>query len=201
MTYSKLDAVNEMLEGLGESPVTALDPSGTSLHAEAESVLERTRRRVLMMGPREWGGWWANSALDLSFTPDGSGNILLPPATYLWARPRDWSYQTEIRDGKLYNLRDFTDVWTITSIKLDVIVNLAWDQLTHHLKDYVAAAARLDFVRFKKRGAFDEQIYRDLADRAKAVAVNDDLSKGRLRVFDTAEHFFATGERTNVERY
>lgn len=201
MTYTKLNAVNEMLESLGESPVDALDPTGQTLHGEAEMILERSRRRVLMMGPREWGGWWANTAKNLEFVPDGSGNILLPPATYLWARPVSWSYQTEIRDGKLYNLRTFTDVWTVASLRLDVIINLSWDQLTHHLKDYVTAYARLDFVRFKKRGSFDEQVYRDLSDRAKAVAFNDDMSKGDLRVMDTFEHFFATGERTNVERY
>ncbi len=43
---TKLEAVNEVLEALGEPPVTALDTSGTSLEAQAENTLDRIVTRI-----------------------------------------------------------------------------------------------------------------------------------------------------------
>lgn len=45
-----LDAVNQILEGIGEAPVLVLDPGGTSDAAQAQTHLERARVNVLAEG-------------------------------------------------------------------------------------------------------------------------------------------------------
>jgi hypothetical protein len=55
---TKLEAVNEVLEKVGEPPISALDTNGTSEAGEAETILDRETRRVLQMG------WAANTYKD-----------------------------------------------------------------------------------------------------------------------------------------
>lgn len=74
---TQLQAVSEILEALGEPPVTSLDTGGTSLEGEAETFLDRWRRRVLADGPGVQvnesvllaGGWATNTEedVDLNF--------------------------------------------------------------------------------------------------------------------------------------
>jgi hypothetical protein len=52
---TKLEAVNEILEALGEPPVNALDTGGDSIVAEAESTLDSEGRRV------QNRGWYINT--------------------------------------------------------------------------------------------------------------------------------------------
>lgn len=73
---TKLEAINEMLESLGEPAASALDTGGTSIEAEAETIYDREKRRVLGRGPgfqvNEYTiipGWACNGEedIDLNF--------------------------------------------------------------------------------------------------------------------------------------
>lgn len=57
-----LEAVNEILEAIGEPPVSALDTGGTSEEAEAETYLDRASERIQRMG------WFANTIEDVELT-------------------------------------------------------------------------------------------------------------------------------------
>jgi len=62
---SRLDAVNEILEALGEPPVDMLDTGGSSIVAEAETVLDRETRRI------QKRGWYVNTEFRRTlFRPD-----------------------------------------------------------------------------------------------------------------------------------
>lgn len=70
---NQLDAVNEMLEALGEPHVLALDTGGTSEEAEAEVILDREKRRVLENGLgirvnsyTNLAGWACNSEYEVT---------------------------------------------------------------------------------------------------------------------------------------
>lgn len=58
----KLEAVNEILEAVGETASTELDTGGTSEVAEAEAHLERARLKILRRG------WACNRELRLTIT-------------------------------------------------------------------------------------------------------------------------------------
>lgn len=45
-----LEAVNAILEVIGESPVSTLDTGGTSEAGEAETFLDRSRKDILALG-------------------------------------------------------------------------------------------------------------------------------------------------------
>lgn len=55
-----LEAVNEILEALGEPPVSALDTGGSSIEGEAETMLNRVNRRV------QQGGWVWNEEEEIT---------------------------------------------------------------------------------------------------------------------------------------
>ena len=59
MPLTTLQAVNEILEGIGEPPVTALDTGNTSDEAEAETFLDRFDKRV------QTTGWAQNTEYDV----------------------------------------------------------------------------------------------------------------------------------------
>lgn len=47
---TKLEAVNEILEAVGEPPASALDTGGTSIEAEAEDTLDKIDKRIQKVG-------------------------------------------------------------------------------------------------------------------------------------------------------
>ena len=61
--YTTLNAVNEMLESIGEPPASALDTGGTSIVAQAESILDREAHQILERG------WWANTDPEVKYEP------------------------------------------------------------------------------------------------------------------------------------
>lgn len=64
---TKLEAVNEILEGLGEPAASALDTGGTSIEGEAEDFLDRYNRRI------QHQGWAWNEEDEITLTlPDTS---------------------------------------------------------------------------------------------------------------------------------
>lgn len=58
---TKLEAINEMLEWIGQPPVTALDTGGTTDEAEAENTLDRISQKV------QQRGWYWNTELDVDY--------------------------------------------------------------------------------------------------------------------------------------
>ena len=97
-----LSAVNEILEAISESPVTALDTGGTSPGAEAEAMLDRESTRI------QRRGWHCNTDDEKVYTPDGSSQIQFG-SSILSFRGTTSSIRLAMRNGYLYDLDDETD--------------------------------------------------------------------------------------------
>ena len=69
---TKLEAINQMLSGIGQAPVVSLDVANPEI-AIAVDVLDQVDREV------QGEGWHFNTEVAYPFMADTSGNIFVPP--------------------------------------------------------------------------------------------------------------------------
>ena len=186
-----LDAVNEMLEILGEGPVTALDTGATSLAGRAEDTLDRENKRIQSLG------WAQNTLQEQTYTPDGSSEIDFG-SSILRIKPVKetafWSGRVVIRGTKLHDLED--DVTTFDQdMTFDVVEQITLDEMTEYLRAYIIASAAVAFQRRTKRGDKDDAYARDNMIRAKTQAHREDQQLRNLNQLNTPDARRVTGDR------
>lgn len=145
--HSKLEAVNLMLEAIGEDPVSSLT-SGLDDFAAAERILDRTKKQVLQKG------WQSNTdglIEDYTWARDSSNLVLLGddvlridtvgPSAYLHGRKK---YNESESRYQLWDTKNARWTWT-TDPYVYVVWNQEWEELSDALNNYIAheAAVRL----------------------------------------------------------
>lgn len=145
--HSKLEAVNLMLEAIGEDPVSSLT-SGLDDFAAAERILDRTKKQVLQKG------WQSNTdglIEDYTWARDASNLVLLGddvlridtvgPSAYLHGRKK---YNESESRYQLWDTKNARWTWT-TDPYVYVVWNQEWEELSDALNNYIAheAAVRL----------------------------------------------------------
>lgn len=199
----KLEAVNEMLEAIGEPHVKALDTGGNSVVGEAELVLDREHSRILERG------WHANTDLERTYSPNALGEIPLPdvlkiravyPASGAMRRPRvtDPLMHIVIRNGKLYDL-DSQSFKFDKDITLEVVELIDLGKLHGALATYVVKAAAFRFQRWKKRGRIDDQMLGQELAMAKMRADQEDADMNAFNVLQTREARRLRGQRNRLD--
>jgi len=158
MSFSttQLDAVNQMMTGIGQAPVSSLDESNPEI-ATALSILNAVNREV------QGEGWSFNTEINYPFMPDASGNIIVPDNVLQLSDNKISNvqkYQTVLRGGKLYDKISHSFTFPIgTAISCDVIWMEDFNDLPQVFKDYVTiratrvmydrTAGSIDAVKFK----------------------------------------------------
>ena len=177
---TKLDAVNEMLESIGEPPVTALDTGGTSDQGDAERILDRETDSVLLLG------WACNTIRDQAFSPSG-GKIALTLGSLAVLRftPAAGQYGSFAQRGAyLYDTLNNTDTFT-ASVRLDVILRLDFEDLSDALAKLIVKAASVKYQRYKKRGTIDDSMNREELIAARGAAERENAELLRTNVLTT----------------
>ena len=139
---TKLDAVNEILDVIGEASVNSIE-SGLADAADALETLERVSKRV------QSKGWHCNTEYEFPMLPDENGHIVLP-ATTLRAdadgRYRHINTVVRREDGelRLYNVKERSFTF---DHKLTVTLTYLFDyeELTPELQMYIAAKAAREY--------------------------------------------------------
>lgn len=198
MPYTTLEGVNEILEGIGQPPVTALDTGGTSEEAEAETFLDRYNERVQRTGPGidpslTLTGWSQNTDPDRTLGVVGGAifatNILqfetINASAYL---------DLTIRGGAFYNVTTATATFT-DSINVATVDLLAFTSLTDRLAELVIAAAAMQYQRYKKRGNTDDAYLRDRYYEARLAAERESFEQVPLSVLRSASIVDVKGRR------
>lgn len=137
---TELEAVNEMLNAIGEGQVSSLDTGNADVQ-QCVRLLRDHSRKV------QKRGWWFNTDINYTLTPNGNGNLVLP-ANVLRVDPSDedrWEKPWVQRGLRLYDPTAQTFVFTET-VKVDLVVGLGWDDLPQTARDYITACAGLEFV-------------------------------------------------------
>lgn len=131
---TKLQAINQMLSGIGQAPVVSLDIANPEI-ALAEAILDAVNREV------QGEGWHFNTEVNYPFTADTNGQIAVP-LNVLQLSDNKYSntqkYQTVLRDGKLYDKINHTYTFTANStVKCDVVWFFDFEDLPQVFKDYI----------------------------------------------------------------
>ena len=134
---SELDAVNFLLSGIHEQPVSTIIESKVGAALLARNTLHRYNRMV------QEKGLHCNTEKDITLYPNTDNNILVPNNTLVF----DATYPTDdlvLRGSKVYNLTDHTFTFT-SSIQADLVFFLPYDELPAHVRTYVAVVAAQKF--------------------------------------------------------
>jgi hypothetical protein len=137
---TELEAVNEMLNAIGEGQVSSLDTGNADVQ-QCVRLLRDHSRKV------QKRGWWFNTDHEYELTPNGNDHLVLPANT-LKVDPAGvdrWEKPWVQRGLKLYNPSEHTFVFT-KSVKVDLVTGLDWDSLPQTARDYITACAGLEFT-------------------------------------------------------
>ena len=135
---TELDAVNDILVAVGDSPVQSLD-AGTYHEAYIiKQLLDRTSREI------QSRGWWFNEEENIKLLPDSMGQIKLA-TDVINVQVRDDNNGSIIQRGdKLYNRE--TRSFTFTSaVMVDIESFLVWKELPQIARQYITAATAIKY--------------------------------------------------------
>lgn len=137
---TELEAVNQMLAAIGESPVSSLDDSGLVTAIQARSTLTEVSRAV------QGEGWHWNSDVEYAIAPTVDGE-LMPPSNTLALRlnARSAGHDVVQRGSRLWDRKNQTFTFTQT-LFFDIVVGLAFDDLPEPARRYIAMRAARVFV-------------------------------------------------------
>lgn len=141
-TAAQLDAVNEMLMSVGQTPVTQLEATNPDV-ALAFETLTQVSRGV------QAEGWTFNRENHLStFVPDSTTKKIQIPDNVLQIDLSDnhdnRSKDAVRRDGYLYDRENHTFEWDSTP-EVNVVYFYDWGDLPKPIRDYVVARAAAIF--------------------------------------------------------
>jgi hypothetical protein len=188
---TRLQAINQMLSGIGQAPVVSLDVANPEI-ALALDVLEAVNREV------QGEGWHFNTEVNYPFTPDVNGDIAIPQNVLSISDNKTSNvqkYQTVLRNGKLYDKIGHTYTFpTGNPIKCDVVWLFEFEDLPQVFKDYITQrAARVfagrvlgsqEMVTFN---AQDEAIL-----RANCLAYDTNTSEVNIFGLETGQNFYVS---------
>jgi hypothetical protein len=138
---TKLEAVNTLLDAIGEAPISSLNNTGLIDAVKAETQLDDTSREVQLMG------WHFNTLDNYSLAPDINGYIYIPTNAYK-VDPCSVSVDYVQVGDRLYNRLDNTFV-----IGKTVIANLG---VLREFEELPEAAK--NFIKIKSARRFQEKM-------------------------------------------
>lgn len=169
---TELEAVNEMLEGIGEVPLNTLVITGLSDAAIAVSTLRVITREVLGRG------WYFNKDEEVSMTPAVDGLVAVA-ANVLKIKPNaSESRRLVQRESKIYDRDEKSFVFTVAAPPImDIIWFQTFEQLPETFRRYITIrAARAFQVKVTGSEALDAFTERDeLAARYAALEEQDEM--------------------------
>jgi phospholipid N-methyltransferase len=134
---SELEAINFLLQSIGEHSVSSVPDSGVSEAYIARTILHGVSREVQLKSLA------CNTDYDYPLIPDGDGNIILPDNVL----SVDSMYQNENlveRARKLYDQDNRTFTHTVTR-KVEIVWFLPWTDLPEHVRLYILVGATQRF--------------------------------------------------------
>lgn len=184
------DTLLMVLQALGDPPPKNTDTEGVQVVREAMTVLNDTSKQIQAQK------WACNTVLQKTYSPDSNGHITIAD-NVLEVRPVYDGYgihlrnsnnqqMVTVRDGKLYDLANNTDVFD-EDITLEVVMQLDLSDLPPMLKDYIVKDSALRFERYKVNNQARGRALAIQAADARMNANREDGDTQRLNVFNRPE--------------
>jgi len=137
--FDTLEAVNHMLRAADETPVNTLDSDGVNDTDLAQSILDEKIMETLAEG------WTFNTEVQ-TLTPDSNGYISISTSIIrVDGHGDDYHSKFAIRDNKLWDRDNSTNVFTVDSVELLVTRWLEFEELPLTVRLYIAASAAREY--------------------------------------------------------
>lgn len=166
---TELEAINTMLDAIGESPVSNLEVSGLVDVVKARAVLNEVSRLC------QSRGWTFNTESEYPL-PRQVDTTITVPGNFIAVdcSPYNPQVDTVLRGSRVYDRKNHTYSFT-QDIKADVTFLLSWDELPQAARAYIATrAARV----FQTRVLGSDTANRDLADQEAAAWAALNVAEG-----------------------
>ncbi len=131
---TKLEALNLMLQAVGESPVSSYDVTSTEDVVSAKKKLDEV---VLEVQNR---GYIWNTELCFPLTRDLSGRITTPANALRVDFTPDSSVDPVVRGNKVYDRKTFGYVFS-KNLTADIVLLLDFEEMPQSARNYVTARA------------------------------------------------------------
>lgn len=190
---TELEAVNTMLIGIKEAPVSSLDTASTDDVVIARQMLRELSREV------QSDGWDFNSETEYPLTRNGDGTITVPANVLSLDISQSMAtrYDITVRGRKVYDKTNHTFTF-LDDLKVDVTWLLDYEDIPETARRYIALAAA---ERFQKRmlgsANVDRGLKEDLA-MAQAVFMGDEGRRADDNILDGNWGVAATLNRSTV---
>lgn len=162
-TPDELDAVNDMLASIGESPVNTLEGESNADVANARRLLHKVNTEV------QSKGWTFNIEEGVSLAPDVFSQQIPFLPDYLSVRTAGGATQYVNRGGSLYDRVERTDQFP-GPIVVDMIRLRSFDEMPVPFRTYIIAKASRRFnIRFFGAAEVEETLQEEEADAWMAV--------------------------------
>lgn len=152
---SELDAINQMLDVIGEAPVASADDTGLVDAAMARDLLRRVSREVQA---RSWH-WNTDHGVELLPANPLPGHIPVP-ADALRVDPSDMTVDAVVRAGKLWDRAGLTFLWA-QPVKCDIVRLFQFGDLPEAARQYIGIRAARIFqdrrIGSEARSGFNEK--------------------------------------------
>lgn len=133
---TELDSVNIMLSTIGESPVSSLTASESTVDV---SIARQVLREITIQVQAT--GWHFNTEKEWMMPIDVNGNIAIPAnCVQIDSSGKDTYLDVAMRGGLLYNRTAHTSVFT-DSVCVDMIILLDFTDLPQAARNYIAIRA------------------------------------------------------------
>ena len=186
---TQLQAINQMLVGIGQAPVVSLDIANPEI-ATALSILDSMSREV------QGEGWHFNTEVNYPFTSDANNEIVVPSNVLQLSDNKtsnSQQYQTVLRSGKLYDKVYHTYKFLGNDpVLCDVVWFFDFEDLPQVFQDYVTQKATRAFagsvIGSKEMFQFnqvDEAIL-----RANCLAYDTDTSAVNIFGVESGQNFY-----------
>lgn len=159
----RIDAVNVLLQAIGEAPVSSVDTSEAVDVASASNCLDEFDRAV------QAKGWPWNREYAMILTPDSNGNIPLPANCLSMTRayPASGTDRIVERGRKLYDQTNHTYAFT-SAVTVDMILRLDWEEMPEVVRRYITIWAAQQFQGRVQTSAGVDRILDTAVEEARA---------------------------------
>lgn len=158
-----LDAVNEILAAIGESPVSTLEGNANTDVMSALRILNKHNRREQSLG------WTFNTTEDEQLTPDMFSQLIPWQPTFLRVLPVSGGSPYTNRGGYVYDRTNKTDRFS-GPVSVQLVELAGYDEMPEVFRAYVVAKAAKDFnISFFGAPEVDTVLSNELIDLKQAL--------------------------------
>tara|TARA_Y100001938_G_scaffold30747_1_gene41808 strand:- start:1322 stop:1930 length:609 start_codon:yes stop_codon:yes gene_type:complete len=172
-TDTELSAVNSILGAIGQSPITTLNYENPEV-SFIYNILTEVNKDV------QNEGWHFNTEYHIATEPDGNGYITIPNNALRYDINdglKDRSKDVVMRNGRLYDLVNHTDVFSET-LYLDLVTLYAFEDLPNPFQRYVTYRSAVRAATQLVSNAQLAQLLKEDEFKSRAACLEYECDKG-----------------------